>query len=243
VSEAVAAFSELPPLPTAGRVFAHDALAGLADTAPSGRVRLDAIARWLQDAAYADVVDAGLERAAVWVVRRMRMRVVRFPRLGEIVRLRTACSGLGRMWAERRTSVAGPHGAIEAVAIWVHLDRESGRPVPFSVEELAVYGTSAGERHVKARLRHATPGRGAQRAPWRFRRSDLDVAGHVNNTAYWQPVEEELLKSPDPSAIDAEIEFRAPAQAGEVELLREGERLWVASPSGELHASIVRAGL
>ena len=51
-------------------------------TEVSGRVRLDGLARWLQDVAYADVEDAGLAERAVWVVRRTRIRVERFPREG-----------------------------------------------------------------------------------------------------------------------------------------------------------------
>src|SRR5205814_9256418 len=53
-------FSELVPLPRRGRVFEREMLPGLADASGSGRVRVDAIARWLQDVAYADLVAAGL---------------------------------------------------------------------------------------------------------------------------------------------------------------------------------------
>ena len=69
------------PRPDGVRAFAGPAFAGIADCAPSGRVRLDALARWLQDIAYADVLDAGLEGVAVWVVRRTRIRVNRWPRV------------------------------------------------------------------------------------------------------------------------------------------------------------------
>ncbi|MDQ2897202.1 MAG: hypothetical protein M3Y09_16430, partial [Actinomycetota bacterium] len=62
-------FNELyPPLP-GGRTFSEHRRPGFAACAPSGRMRLDAIAGWLQDVAYGDVEDAGLAQAAVWVVR------------------------------------------------------------------------------------------------------------------------------------------------------------------------------
>ena len=96
------AFTELVPLPAKGRVYEGTAKPGLADCAPSGRVRLDTIARWLQDVAYGDVADAAVADVAVWVVRRTRIRVERFPRFGELCRLQTFCSGFGRAWAERR---------------------------------------------------------------------------------------------------------------------------------------------
>src|SRR5262249_36992829 len=123
---------ELGPRPSQGRTFSHRRNPGFADCAPSGRMRLDAIAGWLQAVAYAAVDDAGLARAAVWVVRRTRMRVHRFPWFGEHFELTTFCSGLGRMWAERRTDVV-PCGeaepAVEAVSLWVHLDGEYWRPM------------------------------------------------------------------------------------------------------------------
>jgi acyl-ACP thioesterase len=235
------ASAEIVPLPARGRVYDRDAVAGLADAAPSGRVRLDAIAGWLQDVAYADVEDAGLVAEASWVVRRSRMVVGRFPSFADRVRLRTFCSGLGRMWAERRTTLEiDGEAAVEAVAVWIHLDPQSLRPVPFSEREFAVYEESAGGREIKARLRHPAPGPDAERSEWTFRAADMDIAGHVNNAAYWQVLEERLLAGPDPSRMDAEIEFRSPAQAGPVEVLTEGERLWIGAPGdGDLHASLV----
>ena len=162
----IEALSELVPAPERGRVFERSMRPGLADCAPSGRIRLDGIARWLQDVAYADVEDAGLAQSAVWVVRRTRICVSRFPRFAEHFAVRTFCSGLGRMWAERRTTIASPDdrgAAVEAVSLWVHLDPASWRPMPFSDEEVAAYGDAAGGRRVSARLRHPPPAADAPR--------------------------------------------------------------------------------
>src|SRR3954470_20600318 len=90
--------------------------------ARSGRVRLDAIARWLQDVALADVVDSGLDGGGVWVLRRLRLVVARFPRFGEALEVRTFCSATAALVAERRSTVCDDGGAaaVEAVATWVH---------------------------------------------------------------------------------------------------------------------------
>jgi acyl-ACP thioesterase len=255
------AFTDLVPLPQRGRVFTRAVRAGLADCAPSGRVRLDALARWLQDVAYDDVEDAGVAGAAVWVVRRTRIRVARFPRFGERFTLKTFCSGFGRAWAERRTTIAAQDGdarglgrrvppddinfqrrgdaAVEAVALWVHLDPASRRPGPLTAEEVEVYGEAAAGRKVTARLRHESPDGAAPARPWAFRATDCDVAGHVNNAAYWQPLEEELLGGEEPDGIDVEMEFRNPAQPGEKLVLGDGERRWIVDGDGDVHASVV----
>ncbi len=261
-------FSELVAPVAGGRVFSQEVRPGFADSAPSGRIRLDAIARWLQDVAYADVADAGLAQVAVWVVRRTRIAVGEFPRFGERFGLATFCSGLGRLWAERRTTVTRLRDSrvcVEAVSLWIHLDPASWRPTPVSAAELAAYGDAASGRRVTARLRHPGPDRvGAAGAaagvttaeiaggpgqgspngstPWTFRATECDLAGHVNNAAYWQPLEEELLSGNDPDHIDAEIEYRTPAQPGAVRVVRGGSRRWIVDGAGETLASIVVAG-
>jgi acyl-ACP thioesterase len=232
--------SELVPRPREGRVFEQVARPGFADCAPSGRLRLDALARWLQDVAYADVAEAGLAEEAVWVVRRTRIRVQRFPRFGETYALATFCSGMGRMWAERRTSIGRMgegHADVEAVSLWVHLHPGDWRPVPLGQRELELYGTSAAGRRVTARLRHPPPGADAQASTWTFRATELDIAGHVNNAAYWQPLEEQLLAGPEPAEIDVEVEYRTPCQPGEKRILCDGARRWIVGE--ETHASIL----
>jgi acyl-ACP thioesterase len=215
---------------------------GIADADGSGRCRLDAMARWLQDIAYADLVDAGFEGRGAWIVRRTRIRVVAFPRFGEELELRTFCSGIGRFSAERRTSIRGEHAEVETVALWVCLDSERGRPMRFPPDFISVYEESAGGRDANVRLRHADPPGGAERSAWLFRASELDPAGHINNSHYWTPLEEELAGGPEPDSIDAEIEYRDPAMPGEVDLIRDGSSLWIAgAEGGAVHASVLTA--
>jgi acyl-ACP thioesterase len=243
---------ELVPPPADGRVFRHPVAAGLADVAPSGRARLDAIARWLQDAALADVVDSGLDGGGVWVLRRLRLCVRRFPRFGEALEVRTFCSGTGALVAERRSTVADGDGeaAVEALALWVHLEPDGLRPRPLPDGFEAVYGATAAGRRVRARLRHpGEPPAGAPARPWRFRAADLDLAGHVNNAVYWQVVEEELVAA-EPAGgppgglphrardavaggprwgLDVEVEHRAAGDVGDAVVLAGDGMRWVAA--------------
>jgi len=230
---------ELVPPPAGGRVFHHGVVAGLADVAPSGRARLDAIARWLQDAALADVVDSGLDGGGVWVLRRLRLVVARFPRFGEALEVATFCSGTGALVAERRSTVFdGGAPVVEAVALWVHLDPDGLRPRPLPDGFEAVYGAAAGRR-VRARLRHPAdaPADAAPR-PWRFRAADLDLAGHVNNAVYWQVVEEELAGAEPDGGLDAEIEYRTPGDVGDAVVLAGGGMRWIAADAGDVLATV-----
>jgi acyl-ACP thioesterase len=226
------------------RSFSHERMPGFADCAPSGRVRLDAIARWLQDVAYADVHDAGLAGAAAWVVRRTRIRVNRFPRFGESFQLTTFCSGLGRMWAQRRTDIVRDQeqpADVQAVSLWIHIDPERGVPSKLTEAELAVYGgTGLAERKINHRLRHPAPELVQDEVTWTFRATECDIADHINNAAYWAPLEEELIAGgePEPDGTDVEIEYRTPAQPGAKRVLTAGERRWIVGLGEEVHASL-----
>jgi acyl-ACP thioesterase len=236
---AVTRTDELVEHPAGGRVFEERLLPGIADAAGDGRVRLDAIARWLQEVAYHDLLDAGFEQAGVWVVRRSRLRVETFPRFGEHVTVSTFCSGLGRFSAERRTSIRGESAAVEAVALWIWLDAESLRPARFEPRFVEIYRQSADGRGANVRLRHSDPPADAVRRPFAFRATDIDIAGHINNSHYWAVLEEELAGAA-PEGIDAEIEYREPAEPGDALVLRDGSTRWVTTAAGEVQASIVQ---
>lgn len=223
-----------PPFPQVGRVFAESRLVGPGDTRPDGRLRLDTVADWLQAVAYADVVDAGVQDLVLWVVRRAALRVERLPRLGERVEVRTSCSALGARWAERRTSLPG----IEAVALWVAIDPHTMRPA--RIDALTdIYGESAGDRRVRAGLVHPPPAPDAAGKPWTFRRTDLDVAEHVNNAAYWQALEEEADLRPEP--LHVEIEHRVPSTLQLATVLTHGDRRWIVHADGTVAASFLLA--
>jgi acyl-ACP thioesterase len=232
-------------LPPEGRVFTHRDRVTLADVSPAGRARLDALARWLQDAAYDDSRDSGLDDSGVWIVRRLALRVRRFPRLLDEIEVATFCSGAASLWAERSSLVSiGREVVAEAIALWVHLQPDGLRPQPLPAGFDAVYGPSAMGRRVRARLRHpAEPPAEASARPWHFRGADLDMAGHVNNAVYWEALEDELVAREPEAGLDAEIEHRAPADAGAATVLAAGPMRWIADPAGTVVATLTAAPL
>ena len=227
------------PLPETGRVFEHRRVVGPADVDAASVAHLSAIADWLQDAAFLDVIDAGLVESRAWVVRRTRLRVEQSPTFTEELSVRTFCSGLAKSVAERRTSIRGDEGArIEAEAIWVQVDPESRMPMRFNDRFIAVYAESADGRRARSSLRHPPPPASAEPIDWEFRAADIDVAGHVNNAVYWQIAEQHLATA---SAAEIEIEFRDGAEVGAAKLLRTGRMLWVLDGEETVSASISAA--
>lgn len=208
--------TEFLPRQPGTRVIAADRRVRLGDVTPSGRLRLDAVARYLQDIATDDVDEAGVEGS--WVTRRVALRLGELPGYGTPVAVETFCTGAGPRWAERRTDVRAAHGlAVEACAIWVFV-RPDGGTAPLPPGFFEHYGHAA-DRRVSGRLRLGPPPAGADERAWPLRRTDFDVLDHVNNAIALAAVEDELARRParrsDRRLTGAQIEYRAPIDPGD----------------------------
>ena len=200
--------------PGQGRVFTTRREVRSTDVIPEGRLRLDALARYLQAAAEDDVSDAGWDGSHVWLLRRVALVIRGYPAHRERISLRTYCSATGPRWAERTTTVSAAGGdLIQSTAIWVAVSAQDGRPVPLGESFQRHYRPSTGGRQVSARLSHpGLPGSAAAR-PWPLRTADFDTAGHVNNAVHWAAVEDELATL-DWLPGQAEFEYHRPILPG-----------------------------
>ena len=206
------------PDPAQGRVFGSARLVRSTDVTPAGRLRFDALARYLQDAAEDDLADAGWDEPYGWLLRRCEVAVRGYPGRRQEVGLRTFCSATGPRWAERTTTLSGPSGDLMQVrAVWVAITRADGRPCALGAAFHRLYGPSAAGRQVSARLSHPPPPRAAASQPWPLRATDIDAAGHVNNTIHWAAVEDVLAGQAGHAGapVAAELEYHRPVLPGQ----------------------------
>src|SRR5215469_10579554 len=113
------------PDPAAGRLFTTSRSVRSTDVIATGLLRLDAIARYLQEAAEDDVADAGWDEPYDWLLRRCVLTVRKYPAQGDLVRIRTFCSALGPRWAERTTTLSVEAAdLVQATALWVAVARD-----------------------------------------------------------------------------------------------------------------------
>jgi acyl-ACP thioesterase len=212
----------------------------LADADPSGRLRLDALARFLQDIGNDDTADAGHDAATPWVTRRTTIAVDTWPRIGERLEVMTWCGGIGSHFAERRTTLRSPTGSLEAAATWVHVDDATGRPARLPQWFHDTYATAAEGRRITARLAHGAPPEDAEEQRWPIRWADLDVIGHVNNAAYWEAVEEVCHQRGLVPAF-AEVEYAGGIDPGDdVRLLTKGDAVWLVVDDTVRGSAVVR---
>ena len=227
---------EMVPRVRTGREFTWRRRVRLGDATPHGRLRLDATARFLQDVANDDSRDAKWSDPHWWVVRRTVIDVHSFPVYLQEVELVTWCGGYGSHWAERRTQINSVDGEplIEAASLWVHIDKDTMQPsrVPADVTESLV--PSADGRRVNARLilKDADFAAGTQSddAAWPLRFVDYDTVGHMNNAAYWAPVEEHLaahrdLRAPMRAVVEHVVQVDPGATVNRRTASRNGDEL------------------
>jgi acyl-ACP thioesterase len=236
----------LEPWSGVGRRYTARRLVRVANASPNGRLRLDAIADMAQDIAGDDSRDAAVgDDSSAWVVRRTLIEVTRPAVYGEELELATWCSGVGRRWAERRTSFRGDRGGVADVAsLWVHIDRRTGRATRLPQGFDDAWASGAAGREVSSRFQHepdvpqsraSAAGRSlaVSTMTWTTRFADFDVLGHVNNASTWAMVEQAIADGDGPRPPHrAELEYRLPIERDDTVVVTTEQvdgtlRLWV----------------
>jgi acyl-ACP thioesterase len=207
----------LVPQPKTGRTFGVSYKIRLSDADATGRLRLDAVARFLQDAAIDDVGETGWGAPEhLWVLRSVRIDIVEPFLADEVVGIVTWGSSFSALAAGRRWSLAGnAGGSIEVDSTWIHLGPDA-RPARIG-EGFDDYAEAAQGRVASTKLTLAPPPIDGERRVWTLRATDVDRMGHVNNAAYWAAVEERL---PDVgldarAPLSARLDYRHPIDLGE----------------------------
>lgn len=210
--------------PPSGRTFRVSYRIRLSDTDAAGRLRLDALARYLQDAATDDVseTDWGAPEH-LWVLRSVRIDVLAAFVDDDTVDIVTWGSSLSAIAAGRRWALSGrAGGAIEIDSTWIHLGPDA-RPARIGAgfEE---YAEAAQGRVASTTLTLEVPPMDGPRVAWPLRVTDIDRMGHVNNAAYWAAVEHRLgARGPDlRQAYRAQLDYRHPIDLGDDIELAEG---------------------
>ena len=211
----------LVPEPSSGRTFRTRYRVRLSDMDATGRLRLDAVARYLQDAATDDVEETGWGAPEhLWVIRAVRIEVSTPFLEDRAVDVVTWGSSFSALAAGRRWSLSGNAGGrVEVDSTWIHLGPDA-RPARIG-DGFDEYAAAAQGRVASTKLTLVAPPDGSK-TPWPLRATDVDLMGHVNNAAYWAAIEQLLAEGgPDVrEPMQARLDYRHPIDADEaVELV------------------------
>ena len=167
------------------------------ECSPDSHLSLHALVNYFQDCAvwHACSVDRGpdtwRDEHYGWMVTVWQIRIKRYPKLGEVVRVRTQPYRFRGFEADRNIAMFDEDGEMIALADsrWIYFDTEAGRPIRIPEIEITSYGVDPEipldvpklQRHIK------TPTENVQsKQPFKVRATNLDANGHVNNEQYIQ---------------------------------------------------------
>jgi acyl-ACP thioesterase len=187
------------------------------ETDPQGRLQPAILCRLLQEAAvaHANNLEVGvqllIDHGVAWVLTRMRLDMERWPAAGEELVVTTWPEAASKLFTERRFRLADaagrPIGA--ATTLWLMIDLEQRRAIRFPA-----YVADRLKRHDlgsrPVRLPELTAPESTDRQlAFTVRRTDLDLAGHVNNTSYieWavEAVSDDVWKHSDLGRLDVQF--------------------------------------
>lgn len=195
------------------------------ETDPHGRLQAPILCQLLQEVATAHAgrlgvsVESLIDRGVAWVLSRLELEMKRWPGADEEIVITTWPEAMNRLFIERRFSIADvEERSIGAVStLWLVLDLARRRPVrlPATItDRMGALGVGSEPMRPDNLEPPSTIDRERR---FTVRRSDLDLAGHVNNTSYvaWavEAVSDEIWEASDLDRL--EIRFLAECHHGQ----------------------------
>lgn len=189
------------------RIFKTKRRIRVGDCDANGIVRVDALARYLQDVGYDDTDDIGVGDGGFWVARSIEMRFpqkTKMPKRNEWVNLETFCGGVGRAFAERTVNIYTNQGDIITTnTIWISIDK-TGKPVLIPKWLIKAYPQAKKINATRTLpLLNLEEKFDGTTFDWELRSTDVDVNGHINNVLAFIALYEvaQLLDAPSPSNV------------------------------------------
>lgn len=222
-SDAVSLDKQLMPVPDGHPdVFDRQWPLRVGDIDRTGRLRLDASARHIQDIGQDQLREMGFEEThPLWIVRRTMLDLIRPIEFNDMLRLRRWCSGTSNRWCEMRVRIDGKRGdgLIESEAFWININRETQMPSRIADDFLAgLHKTTSVDRlRWKSYLKPGSRDDAVEIHEFPVRVTDIDLFDHMNNSVYWSVIEDYLASHPEllQPPLRITIEHDAPVALGD----------------------------
>ncbi|MGE0215423.1 acyl-[acyl-carrier-protein] thioesterase [Mycolicibacterium sp.] len=209
----------LAPLPAAGYVYRTAWRVATGDLDADLHLRLDGVARYIQEVGAENLVDAGeAEDHPHWLVQRTVIDVIEPIGFPNDIGFARWCSALSSRWCTMRVDLVGSAGGrIETEGFWIAINAKTLTPQRVTDTLVERFASTTAEHRLKWRpwLQNATAV--DEVMPFALRRTDIDLFEHVTNTAYWHAIHEVMARVPDvcTTPYRAVVEYRRPIKYGE----------------------------
>ncbi|MCH5272700.1 MAG: acyl-[acyl-carrier-protein] thioesterase [Lachnospiraceae bacterium] len=184
------------------------------------RLSYPSILNYFQDCSifHSEDLDIGLqflkERHRVWLMNFWQIQIVRFPQLGEVLRVNTWPYDFKNMFGYRNFTLTDQENTVIAAAnsVWIYTDTDTGRPTRLTPEEAAHYPIEPAYPMEYTSRKIAVPAEWTPAAPISVTVSHIDSNHHVNNAQY-AAMASALLPCSDYRNL--RIEYKKAAQLGD----------------------------
>jgi acyl-ACP thioesterase len=215
----------LVDLPQSGYVYQTGWRLATSDIDEHKRLRLDGVARYIQEVGAEHLADAQLaEVHPHWIVLRTVIDVIEPIEIPSDITFRRWCAALSTRWCNMRVQLEGSEGGrIETEGFWICMNKDTLTPSRFTDDCIARFGSTTDNHRLRWRPWLTEPvdsghdGQIGTETPFPLRRTDIDLFEHVNNSIYWHGVHEILGQAPDLESAPyrAVLEYRSPIKLGE----------------------------
>ncbi|GJF10440.1 hypothetical protein NGTWS0302_26270 [Mycolicibacterium cyprinidarum] len=230
----------LSALPATGYVYRTSWPVATGDLDGNLHLRLDGVARYIQEVGAENLVDAGeAEDHPHWLVQRTVIDVIEPIEFPNHVSFSRWCSALSSRWCTMRVDLVGTDGGrIETEGFWIAINSKTLTPQRVSDTLIERFASTTDIHRLRWRPWLENPGAADNTTSFPLRRTDIDIFEHVTNTAYWHAIHEVMALVPDVCTppYRAVIEYRRPIKYGEVvtiEWTRHGPDVQIALAVGD----------
>lgn len=221
---------ELPlvAVPDQGYVYQTGWRLATSDIDEHRRLRLDGVARYIQEVGAEHLADAELaEVHPHWIVLRTVIDVLEPIEIPSDITFRRWCAGLSSRWCDMRVQLEGAQGGrIETQGFWICMNKDTLTPSRLADSCIERFGSTTDNHRLKWRPWVTERVEGGTDTPFPLRRTDIDLFEHVNNTIYWHGVHEVLGLVPEleNNPYRTVLEYRSPIKYGEPVHIRWEQR-------------------
>lgn len=191
--EFVLEMSDLPAFHRRSHIVRHH------ECGADGKMKLPLLMDCLQDIAaeHAEKLGCGMEdlqeAKRIWVLSRLKIRVLRFPELKEDLELLTYPSGHDRLFAHRQYSIsANGEEVIQGSSAWLMLDGTTYRPQPMEKVFAVPLPTNDDRPRYFEKFEKIADVEADNVVSYTVGTSDIDLNLHLNNAVYARYIEDLL---------------------------------------------------
>lgn len=156
-------------------------------------LRVEAVARYFQEIAILHSIKVGagpdllFSRGVIWFLNRLEIEVVRYPLLGEKLKITTWSRGFCHHTGLREYRIESEKGLVaKGSSVWIFFDFKKKKimKVPADIESLYQFEPEKGFEDELANWKTCGRLEPEKERTISLRYGDFDVNGHVNNTIY-----------------------------------------------------------